>query len=151
MVTWLTIGFCPGAICASYSNDLIGRKYSLMFMFIISLMAHLCIYFAADIEVFYVSQFLRGFSSGWNFVTVPNYVSEIASRKLRGSFSAMGMAFSTVGSRCVAGTIQAVTSIETTALIGIIIALTVLPLLFCISESPYYCLMKNNDSRSEEI
>ncbi|XP_044733191.1 sugar transporter ERD6-like 14 [Chrysoperla carnea] len=151
MVTWLTIGFCPGAFCASYSNDLVGRKYSLILMFITSLMAHLCIYFAADIKLFYLSQFLRGFNSGWLFVTFPNYVSEIATSKLRGSFSAMGMAFMTIGSRCVAGTIQAVTSIETTALIGIIIALTILPFLFCISESPYYCLMKNNDSRGEDI
>ncbi|XP_044732902.1 facilitated trehalose transporter Tret1-2 homolog [Chrysoperla carnea] len=151
MVQWLTIGFTPGAFFASYSNQWIGRKNSLLCAFIPNLVAHLCTYFAMNVNMLYLSQFLRGFHTGWVFVTVPNYVSEIASPKLRGSFSAMGIVFMTIGSRVVSSTVQSVTSIETTALIGIIISLVDLPLVLSISESPYYCLMKNNERKSMDI
>ncbi|XP_044733242.1 sugar transporter ERD6-like 5 [Chrysoperla carnea] len=128
IIMCLSFGIIPGAIWASYINDLIGRKYSIMLIFVPQILCQIFVYFATHVYMFCISEFLRGFCVAWAFSAVPIYISEISSPHLRGPFTVCCIVLQQVGN-LVGSMIQSTLSIDQTAIVCSTMSTIVLPML----------------------
>jgi MFS family permease len=79
-----------GAIVSSFLfaklNDTIGRKYSLLLIAFPHIISLILIANAKSVYVFYVSRFITGLGDSCLFASLPIYVGEISTPKVRGTW-----------------------------------------------------------------
>lgn len=136
------------ALLFSKMNDIFGRKRGLMLLvipYIISLLltAHVC-----TIYGFYVARFISGLGDACHFVTVPMYVGEISSPKVRGKFGNLVSGFIFFGQFLI-NLIGQNFSVTQSAYICLSVPILFLILVNFLPESPYYCIMKQKENEAK--
>ncbi|KAJ3650195.1 hypothetical protein Zmor_021897, partial [Zophobas morio] len=141
-----------GAIVSSFLfavlSDSIGRKNTLLLVAIPHIVSLILISTATSVYVFYVARFITGFGDSCLFSSLPVYVGEIATPKVRGLWGNL-MTFLIYFGQVLINIIGSYTSIPTAAYICLLFP----TLFFCtfifMPESPYFYLMKGrtNDAR----
>lgn len=85
---WLETIFIAGGLAGLpitiYAVDNIGRKGSILFSCVFSLLAWILIAIGWKIEVLYAARFIAGIAGVVAFVSSPMYIAEIADYKIRG-------------------------------------------------------------------
>lgn len=145
--SWLGSVLCLGGLCGNLTFGFIankwGRKKALCLLAIPQIGCWLTIIYAKHIYFLYAARVLAGLAGGGTFVTVPLFISDIASKAIRGSLGAFLMV-----------------SVNFGILIGFILGaylhyfivpriLICLPTLFLVSilffpDTPQFLLSKNN-------
>lgn len=121
-------------------TDKIGRKFTLLTAGILHISSWLSIAFAQNIYVIYVSRIFFGISDACMFASLPTYIAEVTTPKVR-SFYGNIMGISSLVGQFLANCIGFYFSIQSTAFIMLPIpALFIVTFVF-MPDSPYYLIM----------
>lgn len=123
-----------------YLIDKIGRKKTLFLIGFPQVLAFALIAVSSSVYVLYLSRFVNGFSISCLFSTLPVYVGEIASPKVRGSWGNF-MTFMVYGGQLSINIIGSYSSVETGAYICLAFPLFFLCTFYFMPETPYFYLM----------
>ncbi|KAG5315290.1 TRET1 protein, partial [Pseudoatta argentina] len=135
----LTLGAIPGCIISALTVNIIGRKNTMLFSAVPSIIGWLLIIFATSSTDVYISRFLSGLAMGMHTSIMPIYLGEISPAKIRGYLGSMLIVAVKLGV-LIEFTIGSFLSMKNLALISL-----VAPCLFAVSfiwlpESPYYLI-----------
>lgn len=134
-----------GAILSSFLfaklNDKIGRKKTLLLITIPHVLALVLIAVAKSVYVFYLSRFIGGFGLACLFASLPVYIGEISTPKVRGSWGNFMTFLMYVGQLSI-NVIGSYTSIQMTAYICLIFPIFFFCTFIFMPETPYFYLMK---------
>lgn len=133
---------------ARFSNRF-GRKYTLLSLAIPHTLALIITALADSIYVFYLGRILGGFADAGMFVTLPSYVGEITTPKVRGTWGNILIMFLTIG-QLIVNCIGGYCDIKTTAWICLLFPLAFACTFSFMPESPYYCVMKGDIEKARE-
>lgn len=145
VVAIMDLGNILSPVPSGYIMDKFGRKNTLFLTALVFLSSSLLVIFAGNVYWLLLSRLLAGIGKGIGFTVVPMFIAEITDKEIRGTLSTMftghlygGILFSL----CVGPYIKYQTL---NTILGII------PLIFSIMfvfipETPYYYIMKNNDT-----
>lgn len=122
-------------------SDLIGRKYTILFLAVPYFLAWLLIALARSIYVFYASRILSGVADGCFFTAVPAYIGEISTPKVRGQWG-NAMSFYIYLGRLLINILGGFCSVPLTAYVCMTVPVLFAVLFAFMPESPYYCMMK---------
>jgi MFS family permease len=142
-----------GAIASSFLfaklNDTIGRKYSLLLIAFPHIISLILIANAKSVYVFYVSRFITGLGDSCLFASLPIYVGEISTPKVRGTWGNL-MTFLIYLGQLSINVIGSYTTIATAAYICLVFPIFFLCTFVFMPESPYFYLMKGrtDDART---
>jgi MFS family permease len=142
-----------GAIVSSFLfaklNDTIGRKYSLLLIAFPHIISLILIANAKSVYVFYVSRFITGLGDSCLFASLPIYVGEISTPKVRGTWGNL-MTFLIYLGQLSINVIGSYTTIATAAYICLVFPIFFLCTFVFMPESPYFYLMKGrtDDART---
>lgn len=129
--------------------DKIGRKYSLLTTVIPHTLSLILIAVANDMYVFYISRLITGVADACMFSTVPTYIGEISTPKVRGTWGNTLMLSFLLG-QVAMNTSGGFLSIKTNALLYLPIPLLFLCFSYFIPESPYFLIMKERDEDAKK-
>ncbi|KAJ8962516.1 hypothetical protein NQ318_000907 [Aromia moschata] len=124
-------------------NDIIGRKPTMLVSALPYIAAFILAAVAKNIWVFYASRLFTGIGDGLVFSTVPMYIGEISTPKVRGAWG-NALTFAIYLGQLLITIIGSYCSVEVTSYICICVPIAFLLLSFFIPESPYYHIMKGN-------
>ncbi|RZB58812.1 Sugar tr, MFS 1, and/or TRI12 domain containing protein [Asbolus verrucosus] len=122
-------------------NDSIGRKYTLLLIAVPHLVSLIIIATAKSVYLFYISRFITGLGDSCLFASLPIYVGEIATPKVRGTWGNF-MTFLIYVGQLMSNVIGSYTSIATAAYIFMIFPVFFLCTFIFMPETPYFYLMK---------
>ncbi|XP_074026184.1 facilitated trehalose transporter Tret1 [Leptinotarsa decemlineata] len=137
--------------CTLFSilSDTIGRKKTLLIVAIPQLLSWILIATAESVYVFYASRMFAGIADGGMFITLPVYIGEVSSPKVRGTWGnslLMGLLLGEF-SIILMGKYMGV---QETAFVSIVLVLVFLILFSLMPESPYLCLMRKRDDDAKQ-
>ncbi|XP_022913036.1 facilitated trehalose transporter Tret1-like [Onthophagus taurus] len=124
--------------------DNFSRKYTLFSSGFFHIASWILIYFADDIWIFYGSRFVCGIADACCFASMPAYIAEVATPRIRGLYGNAMMVLMFIGQFLI-NCIGYYTSIKTTALCMMVFPITFLFLFASMPESPYFCIMKGRE------
>lgn len=129
-------------------NDVLGRKITLMLIAVPQILFLLLTIVASNIEVFSLARVFTGFGDAFFFVSLPMYVGEISTPKVRGTWGNLVMVTVFLG-MFLMNIIGSYLSVMEASYLCLPLPLIFLILMLAMPESPYYCIMKNqeNDAR----
>ncbi|XP_044732211.1 facilitated trehalose transporter Tret1-2 homolog [Chrysoperla carnea] len=145
----LQLGAVPSPFLGSFLANNIGRKNGLLLTTIPNIISCLLIFFVQNIYMLYAARFICGISVGIVFSTLPVYLSEISSPKIRGIVATIGsltLPVGTVGQFI----LFPLMTIQTNSLITLILVIIQGIGTFFIPESPYFYIMKNKEKQVEK-
>lgn len=130
--------------------DVIGRKYSVLFMAGPYIASFILIAIADNIYVFYLSRAVTGIADAGLFSAFPAYIGEVTTPKIRGTWGNCLALYLYFGEAAI-NVIGGYTSIKTCAWICL-----VFPALFLITyafmpETPYYLVMKGRKDEAGNV
>ncbi|EFN69767.1 Sugar transporter ERD6-like 16 [Camponotus floridanus] len=138
----LMLGAMTGSIICAFIVNIIGRKNTMLFAAVPSIISWLMIAFATSSWELYISRFLAGLSTGFTYTITPLYIGEISPANIRGNFGSMLTVISKIGTTLeyVIGPFLSVKHLALVSLIG--------PCLFFVifvwlPESPYHLMRRN--------
>nr|XP_012230919.1 PREDICTED: facilitated trehalose transporter Tret1-like isoform X2 [Linepithema humile] len=133
------IGGIPGSIVCAFIVNVIGRKNTMLFTAVPSIISWLMIVFATSTWELYISRFISGLAMGISATATPMYLGEISPANIRGNLASMLTAASKLGTliEYVIGPFLSVKNLALVSLAG--------PCLFVVTfiwlpESPYYLM-----------
>lgn len=124
-------------------TDSIGRKYTLLTIGVLHAISWILTAVAESIWVFYVARILYGASDACIFSTLPTYIAEVSTPKVRGLYGNVMLVSIFLG-QFLANVIGFYFSITTSALIMLPVPLLFLITFIFMPETPYYLLKSNN-------
>ncbi|XP_072742849.1 facilitated trehalose transporter Tret1-like [Anoplolepis gracilipes] len=143
----IPLGGAIGAIICGFLLNVIGRKNTMLFTAVPSIISWLMIAFATSPWELYVSRFIAGLSTGIGYSATPIYLGEISPANIRGNLTSMLTVAAKLGTliEYVIGPFLSVQNLALISLIG--------PCLFVIAfiwlpESPYHFLRQNDKKRA---
>ncbi|EFA06748.1 facilitated trehalose transporter Tret1-2 homolog [Tribolium castaneum] len=135
-----------GAICSCFVfsklTDMIGRKHTLILIAIPQIVSLVLISVAKSVYVFYIARFLAGVADACLFASLPIYVAEITTPKVRGTWGNF-MTFLIYIGQLTINIVGSYTSVVMTAYICLIFPVFFLCTFIFMPETPYYYLIKN--------
>ncbi|EFA06749.1 facilitated trehalose transporter Tret1 [Tribolium castaneum] len=135
-----------GAICSSFLfsklTDQIGRKHTLILIAIPHIVALVLISVAQSVYIFYIARFVTGIGDACLFASLPIYVAEITTPKVRGTWGNF-MTFLIYIGQLTINVVGSYTSVVMTAYICLIFPVFFLCTFIFMPETPYYYLIKN--------
>ncbi|XP_011256033.2 facilitated trehalose transporter Tret1 [Camponotus floridanus] len=143
----LMLGAIAGAITCGLMVNFIGRKNTMLFTAVPSIISWLIIAFATSPWELYIARFMSGISTGIGFSVMPIYLGEISPANIRGNLTSMiGMAskFGTLIAYVVAPFI----SVQNFALISLTSPCLFVIIFIWVPESPYYFLRRNDKQKA---
>lgn len=129
--------------------DKIGRKKNLIIMTVIHIISWLLIAFATNIYIFYLSRVVSGLGDACGFATLPAYIAETATPRVRGFYGNTMMIAMFIGQFLI-NCVGYYLSIRTTALIMLSIPILFLVVFYFMPETPYYYVMKNDEENARK-
>ncbi|XP_072384128.1 facilitated trehalose transporter Tret1-2 homolog isoform X2 [Diabrotica undecimpunctata] len=149
-ISWMTssmvLGCCVGCWIFAYMTNVLGRRFSICFVGVPILTSYLLMAIFRSIPVYYVARFITGIGLGGGNVVQITFVTEIASKNNRGfasTVAGMMLGIGALASYCI-GPWVSVTTLNIILAINPVLAILI-AFLFC-EETPYYYLMKNQES-----
>lgn len=137
--------------CFAVMFDVIGRKHTLMIAAIPQILAWVLTIVTKNLYILYVSRILVGIAAGCIYATLPVYVGEIASPKMRGLAGGCITTFSFIG-KFLIHIVGNYFSVPVTAYICIPLPILFFVSFFFMPESPYYYIMKKDfDSAKKSL
>ncbi|XP_023028023.2 trehalose transporter 1-like protein isoform X3 [Leptinotarsa decemlineata] len=129
--------------------DVIGRKPTIMLTAIPHMISWILIAFCTDLYLLYLARFTSGLGDALVFASLPVYIGEITTPKVRGiwgnglicSIFLGQFLMNAIGSYC---NVQETSFICLTVPVILVVALTFIP------ESPYFYVMTGKDERAEK-
>lgn len=103
---------------------------------------------AKSIELFYVARVFTGFGDSFFFVSLPMYIGEISTPKVRGTWGNLVMVTVFLG-MFLMNIIGSYLSITAASYVCLPFPLIFLVLMLTLPESPYYCIMKNQEDNAK--
>ncbi|XP_072767762.1 facilitated trehalose transporter Tret1-like [Anoplolepis gracilipes] len=141
------LGAAVGAIICGFLLNVIGRKNTMLFTAVPSIISWLMIAFATSPWELYVSRFIAGLSTGIGYSATPIYLGEISPANIRGNLTSMLTVALTLGIliEYVIGPFLSMQNLALVSLMG--------PCLFVIAfiwqpESPHHFLRQNDKKRA---
>lgn len=143
--SYLTVIPSIGTVIAAFIyprlSDIIGRKQTLLSITIPYTLSWILIALSTNIYSFYVARFIGGLGDACIFSTLPSYIGEISTPKVRGFWGNCIVCYGLLGQVYV-NSVGGYLNISTTALISLInIGIFLLTFIFA-PETPYYYIMK---------
>lgn len=128
----------------------LGRKQCLLGSALILVIGWIIVIFSNAVEILYVARFFFGISMGIVFTTVPLYIAEIASPRIRGALSTCFQAMLYLG-HLIEFSIGPFVSIYLLNAISLAISVVSLFMLFFIVESPLHLIYLGKRERAVSI
>lgn len=123
-------------------SDVIGRKHTLLLVAVPYSTSWIIIAFADNIYLFYLARFIGGLGDACIFSTLPCYIGEVATPKVRGYYGHSLVCYGLSGQVYI-NVVGGYLDIQIAALVSLLATvLFVLTFIFA-PESPYYYVMKN--------
>ncbi|KAK8689462.1 hypothetical protein V6N13_088180 [Hibiscus sabdariffa] len=144
----LTVGGMLGAACSGKMADLLGRRGAMRISEVFCITGWLAIVFAKDALWLDLGRLLVGCGSGVLCYVIPLYVSEIATKNVRGAFALLFSVMLCCG-KAVMFVVGSLINWRNSALIGVIPCVLQLIGVFFIPESPRW-LAKANETKEFE-
>lgn len=129
--------------------DTIGRKYSLLTTVIPHTVSWILLATANDMYVFYISRLITGIADACMFSTMPTYIGEISTPKVRGTWGNTLMLSFLLG-QVAMNTSGGFLSIKSNAWLYFCVPLLFMLLSYFIPESPYFLIMKGRDEDAKQ-
>ncbi|KAM0725998.1 Facilitated trehalose transporter Tret1 [Formica fusca] len=143
----LMIGAAGGSILCGFMVNVIGRKNTMLFTAVPSIISWLMIAFATSPWELYVSRFISGLGMGIGYSATPIYLGEISPADIRGNLTSMLTVAVKLGilMEYVIGPFVSVQNLALVSLMG--------PCLFVVAfiwlpETPYHLLRHNNRQKA---
>ncbi|XP_077162286.1 solute carrier family 2, facilitated glucose transporter member 6 isoform X4 [Paroedura picta] len=92
-----TLGAAAGGLGTMYFNDRLGRKLSIMFSAIPSVLGYLLMGSAQEVWMLLVGRLLTGFAGGVTSASIPVYISEISHPGVRGALGSCPQIMAVLG------------------------------------------------------
>lgn len=136
--------FCPTVA------DKIGRKTTILLTFLPIVTSITLTAIARKLYLFYIARIFAGIANGTMFSTLPTYIGEIATPKVRGFWGNAPVCFALFGQLLTNAT-GGYLDIATTAWIMLLFPIIFIVTFPFASESPYFCIMKSKRNEAEKI
>ncbi|XP_058833967.1 facilitated trehalose transporter Tret1-like [Topomyia yanbarensis] len=143
IVSILVLASIAGPIPTAWAVDKFGRKYTMLFAAIPTIIGWILIGVAQSVPVLYVSRLLSGISYGMQYSSMPLYLGEIASDAIRGSIGTLLTVMAKAGI-LVEYSVGPYVGFRTLAWISLVFPSAFFVLFMWMPESPYYLLAKND-------
>ncbi|XP_018575643.1 facilitated trehalose transporter Tret1-like isoform X2 [Anoplophora glabripennis] len=130
-------------------NDVLGRKPVLIFVAFPYIIAWILAAVAKDVWVFYVSRFFAGISDGCLYSSLPMYIGEISTPKVRGTWG-NSMTFFLYLGQFIISVVGSYFNVQQTSYICICIPIVYLVLFSFVRESPYFYIIKGKYEEAKE-
>ncbi|XP_060529005.1 facilitated trehalose transporter Tret1-like isoform X2 [Cylas formicarius] len=143
------LGILTASLAFFNLNDLIGRKWTLMVLTLPQFTFWITTIFARNVYVFYFARFVSGMSDAAMFFSLPVYIGEISTPKVRGTWGNLQTFAYYLGTFSI-NSIGSFLGVKQTAYIFLS-----LPVLFLVGfsmmpESPYYYIMKGEHAEAKK-
>ncbi|XP_038219735.1 facilitated trehalose transporter Tret1-like [Zerene cesonia] len=153
-ISWIvSLGFLLGIISnfvGSTFLDIIGRKYCILACSVPKLAMAILLVFATEVWLVVLARTIMVMGDCLVLVVVPIYITEIASRELRGALGTLLQGFCSLGILITLSVGPFVSYYTYSYIICGAIAVATLPILF-LPETPYYLISKGKTDAALEI
>lgn len=129
--------------------DKIGRKLTLLTTAIPYFLAIILIAVAENIYLFYLSRILVGMGDACIFTTLPSYVGEISTPKVRGSWGNVPICYGLLGQVFI-NAVGGYLDVKTTAWMSLVFPIIFVATFSFAPESPYFYIMKSKRSEARK-
>ncbi|XP_017770928.1 PREDICTED: facilitated trehalose transporter Tret1-like [Nicrophorus vespilloides] len=134
----------------AFISDVIGRKKAVILATVPIYSSFLLIAFGTQLWCFFLARFLSGFSIGWYFVIIPNYVAEISEKHNRGRMSCFLVLNITLGNLLIYCMGPYLSLLVSSFICLIAPTLLICLMLKYVPESPYYLMTVDRKLEAEE-
>lgn len=144
------VGDVIGGVLGSTLIDIIGRKWTILSIFIPQCLSHITLYFSYYYkELLYCGRIFGGIGEGATLSVVPVFVAEVAEPKVRGMLGTIfTMAF--LCGKLFENVLGSYLDIHNMSLVCLIFAVLFVISFITMPETPYYLLMKGKESKAED-
>lgn len=144
-ISWITslhaLGSLAGPLLTGTMSKKIGKKKTLIIFSLPQVASSIIMFFAFEVEHFYVARFLLGIGTGCVFSVIPSYVGEISEPAIRGRTSMLNSVLLTAGQTVVL-TVGPFVTIRTISLMTLTTSIIFLfTFSFYVPESPYHYVL----------
>ncbi|KAL0122456.1 hypothetical protein PUN28_007289 [Cardiocondyla obscurior] len=149
VVSLLTLGCIGGSITSALIVNAIGRKNTMLFTAVPSVISWLLIAFATSPWELYLSRFISGLAVGIAYASTPMYLGEISPAGIRGNLGSMLTVAVKLGTS-IEFIIGPFLSVRNLALISLIAPCVFIVTFIWLPESPYYLMRCNAKQKAIE-
>ncbi|XP_055603826.1 facilitated trehalose transporter Tret1-like [Uranotaenia lowii] len=149
IVSILVLASIAGPVITAWSIDRFGRKYTMLFAALPTIIGWILIGVAESVTVLYISRFLSGISYGMSYASIPIYLGEIASDPIRGSIGTLLTVMAKLGI-FIEYSIGPFVGFRTLAWISLTFPVAFVFLFIWMPESPYYLLSQDKADAAEK-
>ncbi|XP_060107433.1 solute carrier family 2, facilitated glucose transporter member 6 [Heteronotia binoei] len=142
-----TLGAAAGGLGTMYFNDRLGRKLSIMFSAVPSVVGYLLMGSAQHIWMLLVGRLLTGFAGGVTSASIPVYISEISHPGVRGALGSCPQIMAVLGA-LVLYALGLVLDWRWLAVAGEVPVLLMILLLCFMPESPRFLISKGKEDEA---
>ncbi|XP_063001059.1 solute carrier family 2, facilitated glucose transporter member 6 [Elgaria multicarinata webbii] len=142
-----TLGVAAGGLGTMYFNDRLGRKLSIMFSAVPSVIGYLFMASAQQIWMLQVGRLLTGFAGGVTSASIPVYISEICHPGIRGTLGSCPQIMAVLGALFLYALGLAVPW-RWLAVAGEVPALLMIVLLYFMPNSPRFLISKGKEDEA---
>lgn len=142
------LGSLLGVPITIFLVDAIGRKFSIIVSSCISLLSWVLIGLASTSYVLYIARFLAGLAGVIAFISVPIYIAEIASHRIRGRLVTFALIMFLSGLLLI-NAVAPFTAFYVPPIIAILLLLSQLLIFAFVPKSPYFLLLKGRFEAAE--
>nr|XP_056716171.1 solute carrier family 2, facilitated glucose transporter member 6 [Euleptes europaea] len=142
-----TLGVAAGGLGTMYFNDHLGRKLSIMFSAVPSVLGYLLMGSAQEVWMLLVGRLLTGFAGGMTSASIPVYISEISHPGVRGALGSCPQIMAVLGA-LVLYALGLVLPWRWLAVAGEVPILIMIILLCFMPESPRFLISKGKEDEA---
>ncbi|XP_018561906.1 facilitated trehalose transporter Tret1-2 homolog [Anoplophora glabripennis] len=143
------ISMILASIFCSNLNDKIGRKPTILLISVPHVIAWILTATATNVWMFYASRFFAGIADGLMFASVPMYIGEISTPKVRGVWG-NALTFAIYLGQFIITVTGSYCDVKRTSYICICFPLIHFILFYFMPESPYFYIMKGRFQEARE-
>ncbi|XP_060518614.1 facilitated trehalose transporter Tret1-like [Cylas formicarius] len=144
-----SLGMLVSGLAFFKLNDAIGRRNTLLLLTIPQLTFWVITIFSRDIYVLYFARFVSGMSDAALFASLPIYIGEIATPRVRGVWGNLQTFFYGFGIFAI-NVIGSYMTVKTTAYLCVCLPVIFIIFFSRMPESPYYYMMKGRFEEAKE-
>ncbi|KAM6431136.1 solute carrier family 2, facilitated glucose transporter member 6 isoform 1-T1 [Liasis olivaceus] len=142
-----TLGVAAGGLCTMYFNDRLGRKLSIMFSAVPSVIGYFFMAGAYEVWMLLVGRLLTGFAGGVTSAAIPVYISEISHPGIRGALGSCPQIMAVLGALFLYA-LGLLVPWRWLAVAGEVPVLLMICLVFFMPDSPRFLISKGKEDEA---